>query len=64
MITWKRVYIKKHGPLHKDLEDSNPFDLDHDKQLLITFSTGFTSTADDMVDTDRVAEVRRNIQSR
>jgi len=31
----------------KWLEENNPFDLDRDKQLLISFSTGFTSTADD-----------------
>ena len=37
------------GPVLKWLEENNPFDLDRDKQLLVSFSTGFASTADDAV---------------
>ena len=70
--------IKKHGPLHKDLrmkrdteaiglvlkwlEESNPFDLDRDKQFPVSFSKGFTSTADDVINAERAAEVERKMQ--
>jgi len=46
----------------KWLEENNPFDLDQDKQLLISFSTGFTSTADDAVNAERAAAVGREMQ--
>jgi len=42
--------------------ENNPFDLDRDKQLLISFSTGFTSTADDAVNSERAAAVGREMQ--
>ena len=50
------------GLVLKWLEENNPFDLDHDKQLLVSFSTEFTSTADDAVNAERVAEVGREMQ--
>ena len=34
----------------------------HDKQLLVSFSTRFTTTADDAVNAERVAKVRREMQ--
>ena len=40
------------------LEENNPFDLDCDKQLLVSLSTGFTSTADDTINAERVTEAR------
>ena len=40
------------------LEENNPFDLDRDKQLLVSFSTGFTSTANDTITAERVAKAR------
>ena len=43
------------------LEQNNPFDLDHYKQLLKSFSTGFTSSADDAVNADRAAEIERKM---
>ncbi|KAG7255643.1 hypothetical protein CRUP_008469 [Coryphaenoides rupestris] len=46
----------------KWFEENNPFDHDRDKQLLVSFSTGFTSTADDTVNAERVAEVGREMQ--
>ena len=42
----------------KWLEKNNSFNLDCDKQFLVSFSTGFTSTTDDVVDTERAAESR------
>ena len=50
------------GLVLKWLEETNPFDLDHDKQLLVSFSTGFTSTTDDAVNAERATEVGRNMQ--
>jgi len=46
----------------KWIDENNSFDLDRDKQLLISFSTGFTSTEDDAFDTKRVAEVGKEMQ--
>ena len=37
----------------------NPFDEDRDNKLLVSFSTGFTSTANDAVNAQRAAEVDR-----
>ena len=57
--TWMKQDTEAIGPVRKWLEKNNPFDLDCDKQLLVSFSTGFTSTADDTVIAERAAEVRR-----
>ena len=38
------------------------FDQARDKQLLVSFSTGFTSTADDAVNAERAVEVGREMQ--
>jgi len=46
------------------LDENNPFDHDRDKQLLVSFSTGFTSTAGDGVNAERAAEVGREMQKR
>jgi len=43
------------------LEESNPFD-HRDKQLLVSFSTRYTSTANDEVNAERAAEVGREMQ--
>ncbi|KAI3378566.1 hypothetical protein SNEBB_000964 [Seison nebaliae] len=43
-------------------EEFNPFDHDRDKQLLVSFSTGFTSTAADAVNAEKAAEVGRAMQ--
>ena len=72
--------VKKHSPLHKDLakaqmkkrchscciwfEENNPFDHDRDKQLLVSFSTGFNSTANDGVNTERATEIGREMQKK
>ena len=50
------------GFVLKWLEENNPFDFDRDKQLLVSFSTGFTSSTDDAVNAERVAEVGREVQ--
>ena len=50
------------GLVLKWLEEYSPFDLDQDKQLLISFSTGSTSTADDEVNAERAAAVGREMQ--
>ena len=39
-----------------------PFDHEQDKQLLVPFSTGFVSTADDAVNAEKAAEVGREMQ--
>jgi len=44
------------------LEENNPFDLDQDKQLLISFSTEFISTANDAVNAERAATIGREMQ--
>ena len=41
----------------KWFEKIKPFDNDRDNELLVSFSTGFTSTADDSVNTEIVVEV-------
>ena len=46
----------------KWFEEIKPFDNERDKELLVSFSTGFTSTADDSVNAERVAEVRMGMQ--
>ena len=46
------------------LEENNPFNHDRDKQLLVSFSTGFTSTANDGVNAHRAAEVGREMQKK
>ena len=46
----------------KWLEENNPFHLDYDKQLLVSFSTGFTSTAGYAANAERAAEVGRQMQ--
>ena len=46
----------------KWFEENNPFDHDRDKQLLVSFSTGFRSTADDAGNAERAAEVGREMQ--
>ena len=72
--------VKKHGPLHKDLaktrmkrdaevalkwfEENNPFDHNRDRQLLVSFSTGFTGTANIAVNAERAPEVGREMQKR
>ena len=40
----------------KWFEENNPFDQDRDRQLLVSFSTGFTSTANDAVNAEGDAE--------
>ena len=45
----------------KWFDENNSFD-NRDKQLLVSFSTGFTSTADDAVNAERAAEVERDMQ--
>ena len=44
------------------MEESNPFNLDCDKQFLVSFSTGLTSTTNDVVDAERAAEAGREMQ--
>lgn len=46
----------------KWFEENNPFDCDRDKQLIVSFSTGFTSTVDDAVNAERAVEVGRQMQ--
>ena len=46
------------------LEENNPFNHDRDNQLLVSFSTGFTSTANDGVNAERAAEVGREMQKK
>ena len=48
----------------KWFEENNPFDKDRDKKLLVSFSTGFTSTANDAVNAERAAEVGREMQTK
>ena len=43
-------------------EENNPFDHDRDKEMLVSFSKGFTSTGDDPVNAERAAEVGREMQ--
>ena len=46
----------------KWFEDIKPFDNDRDKELLVSFSTGFTSTADDSVNAETTDEVGMEMQ--
>jgi len=46
------------------LEENNPFDHNQDKQLLVSFSTGFTSAANAGVNAERAAEVGRELQKK
>ena len=46
----------------KWFEEIKLFDNDRDKELLVSFSTGFTSTADDSVNAERAAEVGMEMQ--
>lgn len=48
----------------KWFEENNPFDHNRDRQLLVSFSTGFTSTANDAVNAERAAEVGREMQKK
>ena len=48
----------------KLFEENNPFDHDRDRQLLVSFSTGFTSTANDAVNAERAEEVGREMQKK
>ncbi len=52
------------GLAFKWFEENNPFDQDRDKKLLVSFSTGFTSTANDAVNAERAAEVGREMQTK
>lgn len=46
----------------KWLEENNPFDHNREKDLLVSFSTGFTSTSDDAVNAETAADVGREMQ--
>lgn len=46
----------------KWFEENKPFDNDRDKDLLVSFSTGFTSTGNDLVNAERAAEVGMRMQ--
>ena len=46
----------------KWFEENMPFDNNQDKELLVSFSTGFTSTGDDSVNAERAAEVGMEMQ--
>ena len=46
----------------KWFEENNPFDHNRDKKLLVSFSTGFTSNANDAVNAERAVEVGREMQ--
>ena len=48
----------------KWLDETNPFDHDRDKSLLVSFSTGFTSTTGDGVNAERAAAVGRDMQKK
>ena len=48
----------------KWFKKNKPFNSDRDKELLVSFSTGFTSTGDDSVNADKAAEIGRNIQTK
>jgi len=45
----------------KLFEENNPFDHNREKKLLVSFSTGFTSNADDAVNAERAFEGGREI---
>ena len=46
----------------KWFEENMPFDSNRDKELLVSFSTGFTSTEGDSVSAERAAEVGMEMQ--
>ena len=46
----------------KWLQENNLMDIERNKNLLVSFSTGFTSTGDDSVNAERAAEVGREMQ--
>lgn len=46
----------------KQFEENKPFNKDGDKELLVSVSTRFTSTEDDSVDAEKVAEVGMEVQ--
>ena len=46
----------------KWFEENKPFDNDRDKELLVSFSTGFTSTGNDSVNAERAAEIGMEMQ--
>ena len=46
----------------KRIEENMPFDNNRDKELLMSFSTGFTSTGGDSVNAERAAEVGMEMQ--
>ena len=48
----------------KWFEENNPFDDNRDKNLLVSFSTGFTSTADDTVNAEIAIKVGREMQTK
>ena len=50
------------GLVFRWLEENNPFDSDREKKLLVSFSTGFTSTSNDAVNAERAREVGRQMQ--
>ena len=45
-------------------QENDPFDQDRDRQLLVSFSTGFTSTANDQVNAETAAEVGGEMQKK
>ena len=45
-------------------EENNPFDDNRDKNLLVSFSTGFTSTADDAVNAEIEIKFEREMQTK
>ena len=62
LCLWMKQDTEAIGLVHTWLEENNPFNLDCDKQFLVSFSTRFTSNTDDVVDTKRAAEVGREMQ--
>ena len=48
----------------KWFEENNPFDHSQDKKMLVSFSTGFTSNANDAVNAERAAEIGREMQKK
>ncbi|KAJ3600054.1 hypothetical protein NHX12_034006 [Muraenolepis orangiensis] len=48
----------------KWFKENNPFDHDRDKEMLVSFCTGFTSKGDAPVNAEREAEVGREIQNK
>ena len=49
-------------PVLKWFEKIKPFDNDRDKELLVSFSTGFTSSADDSYNAERATKVGMEMQ--